>query len=469
MKTIFSRIFSGQLISAFAILALMSFIFAFAIRTSIVSWNNDKKSDIENLMLPVISKTYRLSGSLSQSELSQALRPYITDSLYVYVLDSERSPVLLIEQGASRTLAEVEKNIGPLSSFLSLNKPAQIKEGDEVIAYLCVDSIDFLAYKANRIFIATMQKAVAVGIVLALALAVILSQFISRVLSKRTSALADTISSPSLLQDSFEPEKTGVSELDKIAEAVSGLKLRLRHESQLRNQWMLDVSHDLRTPLTAVKMQIEGMKDGVLLPDSSRFEALYGELNLIERLVLDLQDLSRFESPEMKITPSEINISSFVDKMVERFSLTAERKNIKFTVSFLNPDGVTSFVADDILMQRCVSNVLNNAFQYTVPKGSVSLTVAMTVDAIGESKVSLTVRNSGAISQSDLPHIFDRLYRGDHSRSTAGSGLGLSIVKAIVQLHKGEVSVENCEGSEGSFVQTRIVIPTVYKAELKEV
>lgn len=442
MKSIFARILTGFIAASFAVIAAMSVIFTVSVSRSINDWNTDKKDDFVALILPAISKTYRLTGSLSASELEKAVMPYTTDSLYIYIFDGNKKPVLLLEKGKVSTQGDVEKSVGSLSTFLSLNSPVQIKDGDDTIGYLCADNVGFLAYKANRIFVSTMEKGLFIGIVLAVSITIALSVLISTMLSKKARTLADYISSPDLMKT--ELGAFGVNEFDRILDSVKKLKNRLLHEETLRRQWMQDISHDLRTPLTAVKMQVEGMNDGVLEATTERFSALYSELTLIEKLVWNLQDLSRFESPEMKISAVKVNAFKFTEDVALRFSLLAEKKNIKFTVQKKCAEDF-EFTADPLLLMRCVSNLLQNAFQYTAEDGEVSLCTEETP----EKRVRISVMNTGAISEDDIPHVFDRLYRGDRSRSTAGSGLGLSIAQAIANLHGGKIEVQNEKNESG--------------------
>ena len=401
---------------------------------------------------------------MSPADLEKALQPYITDSLYVYLFDSNRHPLLLLEQGKSRSVKDVEKNVGPISSFLSLNKPVPIEESGSVIGYLLVDSMDFFAYKANQVFLSTMKKAVSAGAVAAVLLSLGLSLVTSWNISRKSSELADTIANPSLLE--MDINETGIQEFDRIVKSVRGLQQRLKNEEELRQQWMQDISHDLRTPLTAVKMQVEGMNDGVLAADKERFAALYSELTHIERLVCNLQDLSRFESPEMKISLQPVDPLEITSDIRERFSLFAEKKNIAFSCTADRPDN-TVFFCDPLLLQRCLSNIVQNAFQYTKEGGEVKFILDRIEDE-GGGKVRIRILNTGSIPEIDLPKIFNRLYRGDRSRSTAGSGLGLSIAKAVVSLHHGSVSVRNippgedgagCNKTETPMVCVSVLIP----------
>ena len=140
MKKIFAKLFLGNLIATFAVLVMMSSIFVIAIKTSISHWNRDEATDIINLLSPVISKVYRLTGTLEPSTLEAAVLPYTTDSLYVYIFDVNKKPILLLNKGQHISQRKVEEQLGSLNSFLSLNVPATIKDNDKIICYLSVNS-----------------------------------------------------------------------------------------------------------------------------------------------------------------------------------------------------------------------------------------------------------------------------------------------------------------------------------------
>ena len=146
----------------------------------------------------------------------------------------------------------------------------------------------------------------------------------------------------------------------------------------------------------------------------------------------------------MKISPTDVNAWKFADDVSSRFALLAKKKNIKFSVQ-KNCAENFDFTADPLLLIRCVSNLLQNAFQYTAEGGEV----ALEIEEQAEKRAKISVMNTGAISEEDIPHVFDRLYRGDRSRSTAGSGLGLSIAQAIANLHGGKIEVRNTTNKSG--------------------
>lgn len=438
-SNIFSKLFIGLLGASLIVLIVMSIIFVFAIKTSIAHWNKDEAVDMGNLLTPVISKVYRITGTLDAGKLESAILPYTTDSMFVYVFDSSKRPVLLLNRGQRVTQKTVEKEVGSLSTFLSLNAPVPIKDDNEVIAYLSVNSRDFLAYKANRQFISTMRRSIAAGVVSAIFIALLISLYISSTFSKQTKSLVDEITSLGDGKRNIVFTHSNTAEFDLIATSEEKLQDQLLKEESLRRQWMLDVSHDLRTPVTAVKVQLEAMHDGVLATTKSRFDSLLSELTHIERLVNNLHDLSRYESPEMKIHLTLIDPGEFTDTMKEQFSILAEQKGLSYTCTC--ETGIP-FAADDFLLQRCVANVIQNAVKYTEGNGNIFFD--MTQNESNE--IVIEVKNTGTLSDENLAHVFDRLYRGDKSRTDGGSGLGLSIAKAIMSLHHGSISIANKDG-----------------------
>ncbi|QQO08727.1 sensor histidine kinase [Breznakiella homolactica] len=435
MKNIFTRIFSGQITAVLAVFLIMTVIFIFAVRVSIESWNTDKKADLENLLFPVLSKVYRLRGGFSPAELEAALLPYMTDSLYVFVFDEQKKPMILLNEGKRISPAEMERRMGPMQTFLALNPPRVIEDNGIPVGYFSVDNADFLAYRANRIFLSTMIKAALAGGSAAVLLALGISLLISSVFSKQAAALAGDI--VSISGDGQRPPSVAAEthEFAVIVRSAEQLRERLEREESLRRQWMQDISHDLRTPVAAVKAQLEAMADGVLDTGRSRLAALLAELGHIEQLVMSLQELSRYESPEMKIIPADIIAAQFVTETCRGFKFLAMQRNIRFRCSA--PED-TVFSADAYLLQRCVSNMVKNALQYTEPGGLV--TVDLRED---RGRIIFEVANTGYLSPRDESHMFDRLYRGNAARSEGGSGLGLSIAKAIAGLHHGTISGGN--------------------------
>ncbi len=449
MRSLFARFFSNLIISSLGVLVTMALIAVFAVNHSVSTWNMGKKTDLENLLRPIVSRVYRMSGSLEREALHTAIEPYMTDTLYVYIFDAEKKPLLLLDKGNLISLEEFQKELGSVSSFLRENPPVELTDGAHTIGYMAVSNVDFYAYKANRNFVSTIINVASIGIIITTGLSLVLALVLSSSFSHQTKSLVSGIQDLSNGKRQVEFPRSSTRELETISRSAQMLQRQLEKEETLREQWTQDISHDLRTPITAIKAQLEAMHDGVLPITSERIGRLMAELERVEFLVRDLSELSRYESPEMRISPQLLSSSDFMDDMRERFSFLCSQKGI----SFLFNSAVFSYYADEHLLQRCVSNIIQNAIQHTAAGGKIDVNF---YDR--DSQAVLEVRNSGHIDERHLAHVFDRFYRGDKARNPGGSGLGLPIAKAIMSLHNGTVEVKNC----GDMACVTLTFPEIF-------
>jgi two-component system phosphate regulon sensor histidine kinase PhoR len=217
----------------------------------------------------------------------------------------------------------------------------------------------------------------------------------------------------------------------------------LRHVEQSRRLLMSNIAHDLRTPLASLQVIIETLQDGALLdaeaaPDFLR--RMDDEVQGLTRLVNDVLDLSRIESGELALDCTPSGMAQIIRSATERMAAQAQRAQIAIACDL--PPSLPMLMLDALRIEQALLNLLQNAIAHTPPGGAV--TVGATVAA---ETVRLWVRDTGSgIAPDDLPHIFERLYKGDQSRRRSGTGLGLAIVKHLVERHGGRVSAESALG-----------------------
>ena len=210
-----------------------------------------------------------------------------------------------------------------------------------------------------------------------------------------------------------------------------------------RRQLLADISHDLATPLTAIRGYAETLLDpGVELSDQDRQRYLRDVLHASERmdrLLADLLELGRLEAGTVELVPVDLDLTSLARHSVERFRPIFEREGLRLAwVGSHEPVGVH---ADGLRLEQVLDNLLGNALRHVPRGGEVDVRVERDRD-----RVILTVTDDGpGFDRADLPRIFDRFYRGDRSRSTPGTGLGLAIVREIVERHGGAVGAENVD------------------------
>ncbi len=227
-----------------------------------------------------------------------------------------------------------------------------------------------------------------------------------------------------------------------------------RRYDRLRREFVANVSHELRTPLTLIKGYVETLKDGAL-QDPGRapefLETIERNVQRLSALVGDLLELSRLESGGQLVNPRAVEGRELLEAVLADLRPLAEKKRQALTLE-IAPD-LGEFTADPELLDRAVSNLVDNAIKYT-PEGG-----AVTVRGSAEAEVVvISVEDTGpGIPEADLPRVFERFYRVDKSRSRelGGTGLGLAIVKHVAQLHGGTVAVRSRVG-EGSVFTLRL-------------
>ena len=231
---------------------------------------------------------------------------------------------------------------------------------------------------------------------------------------------------------------------NRMAADLAARQAQLVEADRARRQLLADVSHELMTPLTAIRGYAETLGLPQFVPASKEgqraVKVIHEEGERIERLVKDLLDLARFEAGGISLSLENVDVDEIFDRVSERHAQAAHEKEV--TIDIEPHDDDIRLVGDPHRLEQAVQNLASNALRHTPPGGRIRLGASRDGDM-----VKLAVMDSGVgIPAQHLPHVFDRFYKADQSRSQAGSGLGLSIVKAIVERHGGTVSVRSRPG-----------------------
>lgn len=217
----------------------------------------------------------------------------------------------------------------------------------------------------------------------------------------------------------------------------------------LRRELVANVSHDLRTPLAAVQGYIETilLKSDTLSEDDrkSYLQTILSSTERLKRLVEELFELSKLEARESKPRPEAFSVAELAQDIQQKNQIIAESKNIDLRLNF--PYDLPLVYADIGMMEKVLQNLLDNAFKFTPPGGSVTIRLQNTDD-----KVIAYVKDSGSgIKKDELKYIFDRYQKGSGNTSAEGLGLGLAIVKKILEVHNVNINVESAEGVGTTF------------------
>jgi len=228
-------------------------------------------------------------------------------------------------------------------------------------------------------------------------------------------------------------------ELGRLAQSFNRMAETLESIEQRRMMLIGDVSHELRTPLTNLRSILEGLSDGVFSLTPETLALMAREVQRMERLIYDLHELSRAEAGQIHIEFQAIHIETILRETCKRLEPQFQAKEVDLIYEPL--PSLPPICADPQRLMQVFTNIIGNALQYTPPGGRVWVRLHRTA-----THVQIAVQDTGiGIPSEHLPHIFERFYRVDKSRSRAsgGSGIGLTISKHLVELHGGRITAQS--------------------------
>ncbi len=304
----------------------------------------------------------------------------------------------------------------------------------------------FFMNEADFNFINVMNTVLLVIGILSSACSVVVGCLLARRISRpvtKTAYIAKQISKGNY-DIRFEPG-TRIRELDDLADAINHLSDALKSQEKLRKQMTADVAHELRTPLTALSSHLEAMIEGLWDATPERLKSCHEEVKRLGTLVEDLGQLAKIEGENLVLNKSRMDLFEIVHTVSDTMKGEISKKNLSLSI-----EGSPVFAeADKNRFSQVVANLLSNAVKYTPEGGAIGIEVYET-DRLGIVKVTDT---GIGIPETELPLIFERFYRTDKSRNrkSGGAGIGLAIVKSIVNAHGGTVTVESIKEQGSCF------------------
>lgn len=239
--------------------------------------------------------------------------------------------------------------------------------------------------------------------------------------------------------------ESNTKEIQGLISSVNALASTLQAQQAIKKRMAGDYAHEFRTPLAAIQSNLEGIMDGIFEPTNDRLEGIHVEILRLSRMVSQIDKLVELENDTIPTSRERFDLGTLLRQTVSPFEAELKEKSITLRVDTV-PCELTAH-RDQI--SSLIVNLLSNAIKYTDKNGTISITLQNS-----KSHVVLTVQDSGmGIAKKDIPHIFEHLYRTDTSRTreTGGSGIGLSVVKAIVAAHGGDLDVKSQVGSGSVF------------------
>ena len=322
---------------------------------------------------------------------------------------------------------------------------------NQPVGHVYVDvNHQFLSTESHG-FLNTLLYVTVIGGVLTGGVALLLADWLSRRVTAPVTALTEATQAIAQGETTRLPV-TSSDELGQMSAAFNQMTSTLQAQRDLRTRLINDVSHELNTPLSVIQLEAKGLRDGLQTPESAS-DNIIKEVDRLRGLVVDLNWLAETDYGELRLTLEPTSIHELLTAEVVRWQPQSQTRQVKLSLQ-LSAD-LPDMNLDRMRMSQALGNVLSNSIHYTEAGGNIALRARLESDEA----LAISIIDDGiGIHDADLPHVFDRFYRADRSRSRGmgGTGLGLAITQAIVEAHGGTITITSDGLGQGATVTIRL-------------
>lgn len=417
---------------------------------------DEHKTKVDNVV-KIINDLYEQEKDLSKIKTDEIQRYAELQQFYVEIKDESDNTVYT----SGKEYLEHKNMMGMMGSMMHNSSGSGINMGEysEEQYPLIIDNATsgtiIVGYfgtsylsSASMSFIATLNHSFIVSAIVALIFGVVISIIISRQISRplgRITEIANKMRAGDLRERVMIKSKT--KEIVELSNSINYLAETLNNQEKLRKRLTSDMAHELRTPLTTLKTHIEAFMDGIWEPTKDRFEIFYSEIERLSKMVDNLRDLAKLEQTNVLLNKSKVNLSNELEKIIDTHRPLFIKEDYRLD-SNISPEIIT--VIDIDKFKQIMNNLLSNSYKHLSENGKVTVVLKQE----NRKNIIKIIDNGVGIPEKDIPYVFERFYRSDLSRNknTGGSGIGLTIAKAFVEAHGGNIYLESKINKGTTFV-----------------
>lgn len=377
----------------------------------------DRNGRVRDNMLSALQNSPEILGSLNADDVAEALKSVLSGNEVLTTLRDSHGPIF--------TVAVPYVQNGTVLGAVFIHTSAQIIDTE---------------YHG-------MLLQIAVGFALASLAAIAGTAFYAHGIVRPLTVITNAAEEMSRGKLSTRAEVTGVNEVRQLAGAFNVMAEKLEQVEESRKEFVANVSHELRSPVTSIHGFVEGMLDGTIpMEEAPRYlQIVFDETNRMKRLIADLLQLSRMDKGVVKLNMTDFDINELIRRVIIGRMAEIEEKQLDMQLEFVQEPCMV--LADNDKISQVVHNIIDNALKFVSDKGRLTIATAL----LHDSTVAVTIQNDGdPIAPHDREHLFERFYKVDKAHTSGkGTGLGLSICKQIMDLHGQTLEVLPLETGAG--------------------
>lgn len=458
--SLMKKLSAGFLLAVIGAILIVSFISNYMVGKKFNNYLIDEHKDKVNKIIITAQDLYNDKTGFSNINKDELLRYAVLEEFYIQVKDLSGNIVFDSGNSHLQHRSMMESMMGTMmKSGMGNHSSMNVGEYKEEIHSLVKDKKNIgtivvgyfgtsylnqgaLTFKMtlNHSFILSGFIALLFG----LGVSFILAKQLTKPLVKITKTANEMRTGDLTVRSKVE---TKTKEIEELSASINYLAETLQNQEMLRKRLTSDMAHEIRTPLTTLKTHVEALLDGIWEPTEERLQSFYDEIERLTSLVDNLRNLAKLEQADLKLNKTKFNLSSELEKVILSFEPLYSKNN---HIIISNIDKNVWVYMDKDKLKQIMHNLLSNGYKYLKSQGKVVVELKKEKEGI-----CIKVQDNGiGIPEKDMPYIFERFYRTDLSRSksTGGSGIGLTITKSLVESHGGKISVESKEEEGSTFI-----------------
>ncbi|KHO39705.1 sensor histidine kinase [Clostridium tetani] len=419
------------------------------------SFNNymeDMQNKRDKRIIEYFSQVYKRDGNWTEESGEELIHEAYMNNYCLSLMNTDKKIVWMMNPDRIKQKGHMMNMMQNKNKGIYTSKTYKIKTGEKIVGYVAIGQYSsILLSEEDERFINSLNNSILISILFTIVITIIISLYISKQISNPIKKVSDISVALSKGHYGIGVEsKSNIIEIKNLQDSINELKEKLEKQDSLRKRLVSDISHEIRTPLNILQNNLEAMIDGIFPIDEESLIGLNEEVIRFGKLLDNLNILKEIEGEDISLSMDKVSLKDILEGVIKDFSIIAKDKDISFEKD-INEDKNYYICGDENALKQVFINIISNSIKFTENGGDIKVVLKEFRNNIE----TIIEDNGQGIKKEDLPFIFERLYRGDKSRHEIdGSGIGLTIVKRILNIHSAYIDVES-ELDKGTTVRIK--------------